>query len=352
MDFLNNYIAKIKQVFTKLKDTLYPKYWTDPVWSKVISAAIIALVGFISVWIKSLYDEVSFISVAKRVVDYLKLKTEVNNFVLWILVFAFFAAVYSFLKGIINKIKASKVVTEEAENPKELPTITEHSTVFFLHRLTNAFPGQRGLIWYDAKTAVQRLKILFKEPLKFKSEGHFGCMTDPIWWFRNGSDAFIDKFKVLSRTKVLIGHDELELKRIAVFISRTRSKSFIYVEAKGEKQTGLYDYKPEDIKKHIEAFGYSSEEYGLLGNTAIRREEYDDGATTIKGKVVDATSADLRLRYLSDYNFIIVAKQSPYNSRKFRSESVNYFNDILIGKQTPEIFFDFLSTFEDHEDLY
>lgn len=347
----------IKQTLIKFKDTFYQKYWTDPVWSKVISAGIIAVVGSvlaaIYVLLKSLYDKVSFKSVAIQVVDYFKLTTEVNNLILWlsliILAWTVYSFFKSFIKDIISKIR-TKTVVESTEKPKEFPTITEHSTVFFSYRLAKAFPGQRGLMWYEPKTAVERFKILFQEPLQFKSEGHYGCMPDPIWWFRGGSALFIDRFKVLSKTKILMGWDELEIKRVAVYISESYYKCFVYVEAKGEKQTGLYNFKPEDIKRHIDTFGYSIEEYGLLGKNPIRREQYDDGATVIKDKVVDATSADLRVRFLSDYNFIIAAKQSPYNSNKFNRESKEYFNDILQGKQTAETFFEFLETFEKRED--
>jgi hypothetical protein len=37
----------IKNKLIKLKDTFYQKYWPDPVWSKVISAVIIAIGGTI-----------------------------------------------------------------------------------------------------------------------------------------------------------------------------------------------------------------------------------------------------------------------------------------------------------------
>jgi hypothetical protein len=103
--------------------------------------------------------------------------------------------------------------------------------------------------------------------------------------------------------------------------------------------------KQEDINKHIETFGYSWEEYGLLGKKLIRREEYDDGAIVINGEIVDASNAELRVRYLSDYNFIIAAQQSPYSSNKFERESEDMFNDLLKGKMTAESFFEYLDTF-------
>ncbi len=348
-----NTMEYIKQKLIKLKDTFYQKYWPDPVWSKVISAGIITVVGSILtaiyVLLKSLYDKVSFKTATMQVVDYFKLTTKINNLVLWLSFLMLTWTVYSFLnafiKNIISKIRAKSVVIKSIEEPKEFPTITEHSTVFFSYRLANAFPGQRGLMWYEPKTAVERFKILFQEPLRFKSERDSDCMPDPIWWFRGCSNSCIDEFKVLSKTKILMGRREIEIKRVAVCISDLYYKCFVYVEAKGEKQTGLYSIKPEDIKRGINIFGFSSEEYGLLGKKSIRREQYDDGATIIKDKVVDTTSAELRIRYLSDYNFIIAAKQSPYNSSKFDIESLNYLDDILQGKQTAENLFKFLETF-------
>jgi hypothetical protein len=348
-----------KQKLIKLKNVFYQKYWPDPVWSKVISAGIIAILSgiltAIYVLFKSSYDKVSIKSAAIQTINYLKSTTEINNLIFWasllVIAWTFYSFLKLFLKEIAIKIKEKAVFIDRFDVPKEFPTITEHSTVFFSNRLAKAFPGQRGLMWYEPKTAVKRFKILFQEPLQFKSEGHYGVMSDPIWWFREGSAMFIDRFKALSNTKVLMGWDELELKRVAVYISNAYYKSYIYVETKGEKQTGLYNFESDDIKRHIDTFGYSREEYGLLRKKPIRREQYDDGATIIKNKVVDATSADLRVRYLSGYNFIIAAKQSPYNSHKFQRESKEYLNDILQSKQTTERFFEFLETFENRDDL-
>jgi hypothetical protein len=347
----------IKRKFLKLKDTFYQKYWHDPVWSKVIATGIITIAGSvfsaIYVLIKSLHEKVSFKSAAGQVIDYFKLTTKVNNLLLCLLLLIFFVTVYTFLKSliadIIKKITTKTAVVENPQEVSELPTITEHSTVFFSDRLAQAFPGQRGLMWYEAKTAVERFRILFQEPLRFKSGG-YDCMGDPIWWFRGNSALFIDRFRPLSKTKVLMGHEELELKRIAVYISDLYYKSFVYVEAKGEKQTGLYDFKQEDINRHIDKLGYSYEEYGLLGKKPIKRTQYDDGAAVINGKVVDATKAELRVRFLSAYNFIVAAKQSPYNSTRFQTECNKTFDDILQGKMKVELFFQYLETFKKDED--
>ena len=109
-----------------------------------------------------------------------------------------------------------------------------------------------------------------------------------------------------------------------------------------------------NIQNHINSFGYSWEEYGLIKNwigwkTPIRREDYDDGATVIRGKVRNTFNAELRVRYLSDYNFIIAAKGSPYNSNKFTRNSKRYLNGILKKEIDPNDFFEFLKEFNKNE---
>ena len=145
-----------QQKLIKLKDLFYQKYWPDPVWSKVISAAIITAIGStfttIYVLLESLYKKVPFNYVVNQIIEYFKLTTEVNNVILWpsflILIWVFYSFFKSFIKDIINKIKTKNSVIENIEEPKELPTITEHSTVFFSYRLTKVFPKQRSLVWY------------------------------------------------------------------------------------------------------------------------------------------------------------------------------------------------------------
>lgn len=339
----------LKDKYLEYKELIFTKYWNDPVWSKVISAAIITIVGSIIttiyVVIKSLYEKVSFKTVGKELMEYFKNFTEINNTVIWIVSIILVSTIIIFLKSfipaLIDKFKNKK---------KEIPKIHDHSTVFFLYRLGDAFPGQRGLKWYDSKTAVERLKILLREPLRFEPVG-YEVMPDPIWWFRGGSALHINHFKTLSKTKVLINIDEIEIKRFAVFISDSYYKSFIYLEAQAEKQTGLYNLDEEAISNPTSSRGYSSEEFGLYKNKPITREEYDDGSAVINGKVVATTNVELRKRFLSDYNMIIAAKQSPYNSRKFSRETKEIFNDILKDSSRVDDFFKYLDSYEKDENL-
>ncbi|HEX4372492.1 MAG TPA: hypothetical protein VHZ50_04210 [Puia sp.] len=176
-----------------------------------------------------------------------------------------------------------------------------------------------------------------------------GFSSQPLWWFREMSSMYIQHFEKLSKTKVLMGVKELEVKRMAVNIDQAYYKCFVYLEVKGEKQTGLYNLNDTDIKRHIENFGYSWEEFGLYKNIRIKREEYDDGAAIIKNKVIETFGAKLRTRFLTDYNFLIAGHDSPYNSHRFEKDSNKYFDGILTGKVEAERFFEFLDTFQKRE---
>jgi hypothetical protein len=339
---------KIRQSLNEHKDTI-KKYWSDPVWSKVISAIIITIGGTIltSLYIlfKSVTEKVAFKYIAIEVFNYFNSKTEINNFVIWIFIVITFWAIIVFFKTVVKKIINKKNENFEDEI-KQLPRLGESSTVIFSSRLASAFPGHRGLKWYDAKTAVKRLSIVFKEPLDFDPIIGTDAVDDPFWWFRAGRSMYIKQFQTLSKTKILLGIDELEINRIAVSISPFYYKCFIYVETKGEKQIGLYNFTKEDIERKKNTFGYCSEEYALLGKRPITREHYDDGATVIKDDVVETFGSKLRIRYLSEYNFIIAAKQSPFNSKKFDRESYDYFNAILKGEKTSEEFIEILENYE------
>lgn len=334
--------------------------WKDPVWSKVIAAVIITVGGFILTTlyslIKSLISEVSFKNVLSEVYLYLSNDISINLWILIILILIYLSLIFkpiiTFFNQIIAKLKNPR--KETTETPKEHPRATEHSTSLFHYRMAGAFPGVRGIKWFDnPKTATKRLAILLQEPLRFSS-GSREAEGDPIWWFRGGSALFIEKFTKVGSKKVLMNFDQLKIKRIAACQGDSYYKDFVYVEVEGEKQTGLYNHTKDDIQRHIDSFGYSWEEYGLIKNrlgwtTPIRREDYDDGATVIRGEVRNAMDAELRVRYLSTYNFIIAAKGSPYNSRKFDRESKTYLNGILKGEIEPDAFFEFLNGFEKYE---
>ena len=141
-----------------------------------------------------------------------------------------------------------------------------------------------------------------------------------------------------------MNENELQIKRIAVNIDQSYFMSFVYVEVEGEKQTGLYKFTQEDIERHKRSFGYSWEEYGLYKDKAFNRQEHDDGSAVLNGKIISINESELRVRYLTDYNFIITSHQSPYNSPKF-DLSKEYFDGILCGTKSAQDLFEFLKAF-------
>lgn len=224
-------------------------------------------------------------------------------------------------------------------------TISVAPTVFFSYRITKAFPGIRGLQWFnDPKESADRLELLLKEPLFFEKTIGYGVSSDPIWWSRGNSDLYIQNFKRLTETKCLMNAEELEIDKIAVYHSHSYWQSFVYLEVKGEKRIGLYSHTKEDITEIIQRHGYYNEEYGLYYGIPITRACYDDGAAVIDGKVTDTSGAELRVRYISRYNFIIAPKFSPINCKEFRKYSVTAFNDILKGKLIFEDMLKFIET--------
>lgn len=212
-------------------------------------------------------------------------------------------------------------------------TISTAPTVFFADRIAKAFPGIRGLHWFKkSKEALDRLDLLLKQPLFFEKSIGYGTTTDPIWWWRDMRASWIKKLQRLSETRCLLDRYELDIDKVAVFHSNAYYKCFVYVEVNRDKPVGVCETIEEDIERMVSNWGYALEEYGLFDQTPIARTCYDDGAAVINGNVVDTSGAELRVRYLSKYNFLIASKFSPVNSREFEKISGQIFNEILVGK--------------------
>jgi hypothetical protein len=320
-------MGKIKQLLIKLKNTIYPKYWTDPVWSKVISAAIIALVGFIYVWIKSLYDEVSFISVAEQVVDYFKLKTEVNNFVLWILVFAFFVVVYSFLKGILNKIKASKMVSEENTKTKiPDPIETAHEIVNkFRGVLAKSFPKTvKGFELRHSYKSMNHDKFEFSldsdidQLLTNLSSKDFG---NYLWFTNGGGLAPLNvKLKKSDNGIWLIGatNQEIMISSIIVYCDDSyRDREIIILRTEAMEPFPSYSPK-NDISQEIAL---------INGKIPISTVEARNGHAKIDDKTINLEDKEIeyRKRNLKPQIFLICTKFH----RAYQPETVDIINDFI-----------------------
>ena len=206
------------------------------------------------------------------------------------------------------------------------------STIFFHHeRFTQTFPGLRGIREFDdPKEATRRLLRLLKKPLGFRTNGGKG-LQHPIWrWERGNRD--IRSCVQMNESQLLIGNDELAIRRIAAFNAGAYHQSFVYVECDAMEPVGLYQHDKEFIRRMCEHGGFAYEEYASFDGIAITREEYDDGATEIDGEIVDTTGkAELRVRYLSPYNFLIAPQRSPVNNDAFDQELGAMLNSVIAG---------------------
>ena len=221
----------------------------------------------------------------------------------------------------------------------------DKSTTFFDYRFSKAFPGIRMVEEFaNPKDCVDRLEILLKNPLK--REG----LSCPIWWFRGSRNLQIQKFSRLSENKFLMNNEEIKVNRIVVYGTVEYYKKFVYVEANHEKTIGLYDYITEEyVDEARRAYGEYHEEYALYNGRAITRAEYDDDAAVIDGKVVDLQNkAELRVRHLTPYNFIICAQFHPINRLKNDSIMKRLLDGILEGEKTVEDIVDFVDGLSRH----
>lgn len=236
---------------------------------------------------------------------------------------------YKQLLNNIDEVDEMDVSTMEKVEDSDIIMFGE-PTPFFAHRLGKAFPGVRGIREFtDPKECLDRLEILLKHPLNKNTQR----MTDPIWWFRGGSNLDIEKFKRVSPTKFLMNSDEIEVKRIIVYISPHYFKRFVYVESYPEKSIGIYEKIDQQyMDEMVRLNGEYHEEYAVYEGHAITREEFDDGAAEIDGKIIDITGkAETRVRYLTPYNFIICAKWNPLNENKYDDTIETILNGMLMG---------------------
>ena len=213
-------------------------------------------------------------------------------------------------------------------------TISIAPTVFWDGRICQSFPGIRGLNWFkDGKEALNRLELLLKKPLRFENHVGYGTTSDPIWWWRGGACLPIRIFRRISDTCCLMDVYELDINKIAIYRSGAYYQDFVYVEVNPDQPTGLYAIDEATIQDCIKEFGYAKEEYALFQDNLITRECYDDGAAVIDGIPIDTSgAAELRVRYLSSYNFLIAPKFSPINSKDFDKVSINLLDEMLSGK--------------------
>jgi hypothetical protein len=188
----------------------------------------------------------------------------------------------------------------------------EHAAAFFDHRFKDAFPGVRELTVFDQRRDVaHRLGVLLRPPLTASlPEGDGG--VSPFWWTRGVRDLHVTQWHQLKPDVFLMDTQELRVSRIAAIPGAVYWQHFLYVECAPQQPTGLYRHTPEQIARAVGLFGFHDEEYCVYRFRLFTRREYDDGGYERRGRVQQFQhSPDLRIRYLTKYNFLIVQSQSP-----------------------------------------
>lgn len=259
---------------------------------------------------------------------------------------------YQWIDKLLNKLLL--VVFSYKTDSKDLAIkATEESTVFFARRMAEAFPGVRGVCEFsDRKEINKRLSILLQAPLKFE-QGLDRADTDPVWFFRAGAAEDIKSFLRIGNNKVLMNTDELLIKRIVVYRDSGRYYGqYVYVEVEADKPCGCYSHNEDTMKYMVDKRGYYDEEFAVfkpswyLPERKITRQEYDDGSAMVNGKPMRLHGrAELRLRYLTSYNFILAAKFSPFNCHEFDRTSGEYFKGMLNGTISVKQFDEYMMVF-------
>lgn len=213
-------------------------------------------------------------------------------------------------------------VSPAAPAPEPL-TVT--STQFFAERFAVAFPGVRGVRWFTEAADIQRRLVrLLGPPIAFPN-------ASPIWWWANGN-IHIHSFEHVEDRRYLMDYTELEITRIAAVTGHSYWGHFLYVEVGPMPATGANPHtSADDIAASLSRRGYADEEYGLVdGDIPISRAEYDDGAAEIGGDLVETIGrAQLRIRYLTPYNFLIAPHDSPINNNAFDLQLVELLRAVL-----------------------
>jgi predicted nucleotidyltransferase len=216
-----------------------------------------------------------------------------------------------------------------AAEPRRPVLRGEHSTVHFAKRFSAAFPGVRGIKWFDDPDDVrQRLERLLEEPLEFED-------GTPVWWSRGSANLQISSAELVGDTLIING-DEMKIRRVAAVSAGSYKYNFVYLEIAPLPPTGIYEHTTDrlaEVARNEGPFPYYWEEYGVVdGEHLITRGELDDGAAVIGGKLQSiANRTSYRSRYVTDYNRIIAGGGAPIMNQDYDQRLESHLNAMLKG---------------------
>lgn len=212
-----------------------------------------------------------------------------------------------------------------------LPTLHgAHSTVVFAQRFSDAFPGVRGIAWFDGDDTIrERFARLLSRPLEFED-------GTPIWWSRGPSNLQITSYAEAPDC-LLINGDEMKIVRVAAVNPASYKNCFVYIEVDPLPPIGIYQGTLESIAEVAAGgspFAYYWEEYGLVdGIHLVTRAEADDGSAMIDGRLQSLRGRmQIRSRYVTKYNLIIAAAGAPLMDMSYDYTLEGHLNAMLKGE--------------------
>jgi predicted nucleotidyltransferase len=206
-------------------------------------------------------------------------------------------------------IKLEARAAAVAAEPKRPLLRGEHSTVLFAKRFAAAFPGVRGIKWFEDPDDIrQRLGKLLEEPLEYED-------GTPIWWTRGGTNLHISSASIVGDVLV-INDDEMRIRRVAAVNAGAYKHNFVLLDVAPLPPIGIYEHtagRIAEVARGEGPFPYYWEEYGLVdGKYLITRGELDDGSAIINGKLQSVSGrVSYRGRYVTDYNCIVAGGGAP-----------------------------------------
>lgn len=228
---------------------------------------------------------------------------------------------------------ANEEAADDPDDPSSYPLLPRSSTALFSERFAKAFPGVRGIARLEPPHAIERLAILLKKPLAYRT-GDSGYV-EPIWFWGRG-DLQISKFSVLSESTVLLDILELIIDEVIAVHTGAYYQKFVYIKTRAAEPSGAYP-SYDWIDAAVSDRGYADEECALFEGRYFTRAEYDDGAGVVGGYPVDfGYREELRVRFLTPFNCLIAAHNSPINNKHFDRIATKLLNAMLRGEATIE----------------
>lgn len=140
------------------------KKWIDPVWSKVIAALIIAILGSIYLFISSLFKQIPFTLFWTQTISYLQSEyITVNLLTIVIILLIFLVTIIPMLRLQIVRfqLKHLKVPIGLRSNDFDITTFMSGEWICSYTKIEDGWKGQESLVISEGNKYIIRNKVVF-----------------------------------------------------------------------------------------------------------------------------------------------------------------------------------------------